>query len=252
MLKSNNDSFLKKNYPLILIIVGFFLVFFPFELVGASGLGDAAVFLHGLVVVLAAGFLLFYKKRKEYPARTRKFVKIAALGIPAFFAAAVLVGVAMGVSSALFTLSLEPTKYLDTDLVEKKVLDWVNMHRAQNDVGGVNVDAVLNSLAEIRSLQISQTPHEDMENASNVDINEIAKMEGIECIIHDESVNIYDYVLLFPPESYSDIEKAVDHALTYLTVEDDYIDVVFSPNATRTGINSFVDGEYLFVVQNFC
>ncbi len=252
MLKSNNDSFLKKNYPLVLIIVGFFLVFFPFGLVGASELGDGAVFLHGLAAVLVVGFVSYYKKRKEYSTKTRKYVKITALAIPLFFAAAVFVGIAMGISSVLFTLSLEPTKHMDTDLVEKRVLDWVNIHRAQNNVSGVNMDTTLNRLAEIRSLEIFHAPHEDREDVSNVDINEIAKREGIECTINGESVSIYDYVLLFPPKSYSDMEKAIDHAMKHMTVEDDYGDIVFSPNATRTGINSFVDGNYLFVVQNFC
>lgn len=243
---------MKKNYPLVLIVVGFFLVFFPFGLIGASQLGDMSVFLYGLSAVLVVGFVSYYKKRNEYSMRTRKVIKLVALAIPLFFVAAVFVGIAMGVSSAFFTLSLEPTKYMDTDLLEKRTLDWVNIHRVQNNVAGVNLDATLNSLAEIRSLEILQASPEDREYISDIGINEIAKREGIECMINGESVNIYDYVLLFSPKSYPDIERTVDHAMTYLTNEEEFQNIVFAPNATKTGISSFVTGNDLFVVQNFC
>ena len=252
MLKKHNESFLQKNYPLILIAIGFFLVFFPFDLVGASQLGNMSIFLYGLSAVLVVGFVSYYRKRNEYSLKTRKIVKIAALAIPLFFVASVFVGVAMGISSAFFMLSLEPTKYMDTDLVEKRTLDWVNMHRAQNNVGGVNLDATLNSLAEIRSLEISQAFPEDRELVSEIDINEIAKREGIDCMIDGESANIYDYVLLVPPKSYPDIERTVDYVMTYLTNEDEFKSIVFAPNATKTGINSFVSDNDLIVVQNFC
>jgi len=253
VLKSYNESFLKKNYPLVLIVVGFFLVFFPFDVVGANQiLGDMTVFLYGLSAVLIVGFVSYYKKRNEYSMKTRKIVKIAALAIPLFFVAAVFVGVAMGVSNAFFTMSLEPTKHIDTDLLEQRVLDWVNTHRVQNSAGGVNLDATLNSLAEIRSLEILQASPENRENISNIDINEIAKREGIECIINGESTNIYDYVLLFPPKSYPDIEKTVDHAMTYLINEEEFRNIVFASNATKTGTDSFVTGDDLLVVQNFC
>jgi len=252
VLKNDNDSFLRKNYPFVLIVVGFFLVFFPFDLIGASALGDLSVFLYGFTAVLVMGFVSYYKKRKEYALKTRKIVKISALTIPLFFVAAVLAGAAMGVGSAFFTLSLEPTKNFDTDLIEKRVLDWVNTQRVQNNVSGVNLDVTLNSLAEIRSLEMIRTSPEDGESISNININEIAKRDGIKCMINGISANIHDYVLLFPPKSYLDMEKTVDHTMTYLINEEEFQNIVFASNATRTGIDSFVVGDDLFVVQTFC
>jgi hypothetical protein len=119
-------------------------------------------------------------------------------------------------------------------------------------VSGVNLDVTLNSLAEIRSLEMIRTSPEDGESISNININEIAKRDGIECVINGISANIHDYVLLFPPKSYSDMEKTVDHTMTYLINEEEFQNIVFASNATRTGIDSFVVGDDLFVVQTFC
>lgn len=95
MLKTSDDNFLKRNYPLVLIAVGFFLVLFPFNLVGADQLGSTSLSLYGLVAVLIVGFVTHYKKRNDYSAKTRKIVKIAALAMPLLLVAAVIFGVVL-------------------------------------------------------------------------------------------------------------------------------------------------------------
>ena len=252
MLKNNNDCFLKKNYPLILIVVGFFLIIFPFDIIGASELGPISFSLYGLSVVLVVGFILFYKKRNEYSAKTRKIVKIAAFAVPLFFVAAIIFGAALGIGSALYKSSLEPTKNLDRDLFEQKILEWVNTHRELNNVGKVNSDSTLNNLAEIRSADLSVGYPEYIEALSDIDINEIAKREGIECIIDGISFPIYDYTILVPPKSYPEMEKVVNLIMAYMVDQEGYENVIFGENITKTGIDSFVVGNDLFVVQNFC
>ena len=252
MLKNNNDSFLKKNYPLILIVVGFFLIFFPFDMIGASDLGPISFSLYGLSVVLIVGFVLFYKKRNEYSAKTRKIVKIAAFAVPLFFVAAIIFGAALGIGSALYKSSLESTENLDRELFEQKIVDWVNTHRDLNGVDKVNLDTTLKNLAEIRSADLTVGYPVYIEALSDIDINEIAKREGIECIIDGASYPIHDYVILVPPKSYSEMEKTVDLIMTYMVEHEEFGDVIFGQNITKTGIATFVAGNDLFVVQNFC
>ena len=252
MLTSSNESFLKKNYPFILIAVGFFFILFPFDLIGVSNLGDMAVVFYGLIAVLPIGFVLYYKKRNQYSLRTRKIIKISALAIPLFFVAAVFIGIAMGVNNAFLIMSLEPTTDFDTDLLETEIIDWVNINRVQNEVGGVNLDESLNDLAEIRSSELIQASAKDRESIAEIDINEISKREGIECVIDGKPSNIYDYVLVMPPKSYPDIKRTVDHIMTELVDNKEFRDIVFLTNATKTGMDSFVAEDNVFVVQNFC
>lgn len=141
---------------------------------------------------------------------------------------------------------------MDMDLFEKKIVDWVNIHRFQNNVGQAILDPVLNNLAEIRSTDLSVAYPVYIEAISDIDINEIAKREGIECIIDGNPAPIYDYVILVPPKSYLEIEKVVDLIMTYMVDHEERGDIIFGPNITKTGIDSFVVGGDLFVVQNFC
>ncbi|MCA9811772.1 MAG: hypothetical protein KC483_02800 [Nitrosarchaeum sp.] len=242
----------KKNCPLVLIAVGFFLVIFPFNLFGTNNLGPMSLALYGLSGVLIIGFVLYYKQRSKYSAKTRKIVKLAALAIPVFFVASVIFGAALGVGIALHSSSLEPTKNLDMDLFEKEIFDWVNFHRDQYGAGRVTLDPTLNNLAEIRSANLSIAYPVYIEAYSDMDINDIAKREGIKCMVDGTSVPIYDYVILVPPKSYSEIEKVVDLIMTYMVDHEGYGNIVFGSNITKTGIDSFVAGGDLFVVQNFC
>lgn len=252
MLENNSGGFLKKNYPLVLIAVGFFLVFFPFNLLGSDKLGSMSLALYGLSAVLIMGFVLYYKQRSKYSAKTRKIVKLTALAVPLFFIASVVFGVALGIGNVLYVSSLEPTNNLDRDLFEKEILDWVNTRRDQYGAGNVSLDPTLNNLAEIRSEDLSVAYPVYLEAYSDIDINVIAKREGIKCMVDGKSVPIYDYVILVPPKSYSEIEKVVDLIMTYMVDNEDYGNIIFGTNITKTGIDSFVAGGDLFVVQNFC
>ncbi|MCV0366158.1 MAG: hypothetical protein K5798_02695 [Nitrosopumilus sp.] len=243
---------MKRNYPLVLIAVGFFLVLFPFNLVGADQLGSISLLLHGFVAVLIMGFVLYYKQRSKYSAKTRKIVKLAALAIPLFFVASVIFGIALGIGNILYVSSLEPTKNLDRDLFEKEILDWTNTHRTQYGVGGVVLDPTLNDLAEIRSTNLSVAYPAYIEAYSDIDINVIAEREEIKCIVNGTSVPIHDYTILVPSKSYSEMEKVVDLIMTYMVDDEGYGNIIFGSNITKTGIDTFVVGGDLFVVQNFC
>lgn len=246
----DGDGFLKKNYPLVIIAVGFFLTLFPFGMIGAEQLKNAFVF-YGFSAVLVAGFVLYYKKRRDYSAKTRKVVKMAAIAIPLFLVAAVIFGAVLGISNALYKSSLEPSKNLDRDLFEQKIVDWVNTHRSHNNMDIVTLDPTLNNLAHIRSMNLLAAYPAYIEASSDIDINKIAKREGIECTTDGKSVPIYDYVILVPPKSYANMDKVVDFIMTY-TVDHGNENLIFRQNVTKTGIDTFVAGSDLFVVQNFC
>lgn len=225
---------------------------FPFNIVGVETLGENTIFLNILFVLPAMGFVFYYRKRQEYSANIKKIVKISVIIIPLIFVGAVFIGIAMGINSVFFPPSYENTKEINTELLEKKVLDWVNTNRYKNKVGGINLDDSLNSLAEIRSEEISQALPEEMESIANVDVNNIAKREGIRCMIDGNSVPIYDYVLQTPHNIYPDIEKLTNFLMTSLASNEEQNEIVFAPNVTKTGIVSFVTEDYLIVIQNFC
>ena len=74
--------------------------------------------------------------------------------------------------------------------------------------------------------------------------------QGIKCII-DGTFPIYDYVILVPLKSYSEMEKIVDLIMTYMVDHEGYGNIIFGQNITKTGIASLAGGD-LFVVQNLC
>ena len=111
---------------------------------------------------------------------------------------------------------------------------------------------IVSNLTKIRSTEIIQAPPKEIESIGNIDANIVAKREGIQCIISDKSANIDDYVLFMPHGDYPNIEKLIDFLMTTLTNGEEAKAIVFAPNVTKTGINSFVTKENLVVIQNFC
>lgn len=201
---------------------------FPLNIVDSNALEENAVFLNGLFAVLAVGLVSYYRKRKEYSVKIRRIVKIGVMIIPLIFVGAVFVGIAMGISGAFFTPSFENTKNINTDLFEKKVLDWVNTSRYKNDTGGVNLDDTLNNLAKIRGAEMAQVLPEEAEAIGNIDANDIAKREGIKCMINGKSANIYDYIIIMPHNSYPDIEKLTNFLMTSLTSDKKQREIIFA------------------------
>ena len=148
--------------------------------------------------------------------------------------------------------SYENTIDIDTDFFEKKVLDWVNTNRYKNNVGGVNLDDTLSRLAEIRMAELIQASPEELESVGNIDANEVAKREGIKCMIDEKPANINDYVMIIPHSKYPDIEKLTNFLLTSMTSDEEPKEIVFASNVTKTGIKSFMTKDNLIVIQNFC
>ena len=256
MMQSPESSFLKKYYPLILIAIGGFLLLFPFGLI--NGLESLFfVWLIGGLSVLVVGVLLYYKKRTTYSQSLRKKMKIAGIlciviliAIPL---AGVVLGVVVGINNVLYDpSSLPQTEMIDPILFETKIVDWVNVNRAKNNVGGVNLDDKLNRLAEIRSLDISLAPADQAQFISDLDVNEIAIDNNLECVIDSHSTPIHEYSLQYPHTKFRTIEDLADYLMKFLIEQGNEKEKVFASNMTRTGISVSMNDDYLFVVQNFC
>ena len=256
MMHSPNPPFLKKYYPLILIAIGSFLLLFPFGLVSSS---DSLFYVWGIIgfITLVSGVLSYYKKKATYSSSLRKKMKIAGILFLASLMAIPLIGVGMGVvvgfSSVFYNSSLHSdTRDIDSVLLQTRVVDWVNTNRAENNVGGVNLNENLNSLSKKRSLDISRAPADKVELISDLDVNEIAKNNSLECIIDGDSFNIHEYTLLIPHSKFRTIEELVDFVMGFLIDQGIEKEKIFASNMTRTGINVSTNNEYLIVVQNFC
>ena len=256
MMQSYNPPFLKKYFPLILLAIGSFLLLFPFGWI--SGL-EPFFYVWGIAgfITLVVGVLLYYKKKTTYSPSLRKKMKIVGIIFLASLAAIPLVGVAMGVAVGLSSVfynpsSLPDTRDIDPILLKTRVLDWVNTNRVENNVGGVNLNDNLNALSKLRSLDISRAPPDQIESISELDVNEIARKNNLECIIEGDSITIQEYSLLIPHSKFTTIEELVDFAMGFLVDHEDEKEKVFSSNTTRTGISVSMNNEFLIVVQNFC
>ena len=255
-MQSQNQisSFLKHYYPVILIAAVSFILFIPFRLFGDSLLSFVLVFALGSAV-LVTGFVLYYKKRTEYSAGLRKIMKVVAILFVAMWVVALLAGAVLGV---LFGAGiLDPpvrsdTRTVDHDLLQTRVAEWVNTIRVENNVARVALDSGLSSLAEIRSLEISSAPAGEAESISDIDVNEVASQNGLECIIDGNTIPIHEYVLAIPHTKFSTIEQLVDFGMGFLIQQGNEQEKILAANMTRTGIGVSASNDHLFVVQTLC
>ncbi|MCV0431841.1 hypothetical protein [Nitrosopumilus sp.] len=255
MMQSSDSSFSKKYYPLILIAIGSFFLLFPFGLIG----GEFSYYLAGIAgfIVLIIGVFLYYKKRTDYSSNLRKKMKIVGIIFLASLVAIPLIGVSMGVvvglSNVFYNSSLQDdTRDIDTILLQTRILDWVNTNRVKNNVGGLNFDDTLDSLAKIRSLEMSSVPIDEAQSISDIDVNEIASQNNLECIIDGTYIPIHEYVLAIPHTKFTNIEEFVDFGMGFLIQQENEKEKVFASNMTRTGIGISLNDDYLVIVQTFC
>lgn len=165
----------------------------------------------------------------------------------------VVMGVVVGLSGVFYNSSLHSdTRDIDPILLQTRVVDWVNTNRAENNVGGVNLNENLNSLSKKRSLDISRAPADQVELISDLDVNKIAKNNNLECIIDGDSFDIHEYTPLIPHSKFRTIEELVDFVMDFLIDQGNEKEKIFASNMTRTGISVSTNNEYLIVVQNFC
>lgn len=259
MTKNFTESyFSKKHYPVFLIISGLFVFFFPLEWLVEGSYAFFYIHLGIAFALLVPGIVLYLKKKKECQDQLRSKIKklaiVVGVTIAVFFLAAVIIGAVLGVSSALNSLAPTiPTSRIDIELLETRVLDWVNQQRAKNAIHGINLDNNLLQLAKIRTLQITEAELNERETIGNANATEIAKNEGLECIDdYDNPIPIMEYVVIMPHGEFREFERFVDFGMQQLVNNDEAREMVFASNVTRTGISAAVTNEHLFIIQNFC
>ena len=243
------------------MIASLCVLFFPFDwIIGDLDWQSFYITVGIAVALLATGAALYFQKRGEYPdkfrAKIKKLTIIIGIAIAGIFVAALIVGVALGISSALNALApTTHTSSIDADLLETRVLDWINKHRVKSDIGGINLDDALVQLAAVRNTEIARAPPDERESVSEKDVTEIAKREGLDCTDGDGNIiPIMEYTMVIPHGEFRKMESFVDYSMKYLTNHEDGRprDMIFASNATRTGVNAIVTDEHLFVTQNFC
>ncbi len=255
MMQSSDSTFVQKYYPLILIAIGGFFLLFPFGDIG----GEYAFYLAGVIgfATLIIGVFVYYQKRTTYSSSLRKKMKILGILFLASLAAIPLIGVGMGVAVGLGHAFYDPSSLNDTQdidpvVLQTRVLDWVNTNRVKNDVGGLNLDDTLNSLAKLRSTSMANESPEQAEVISDLDVNLIAKNNDLECVIGDNIMPVQEYVLFIPHSKFVTIEKMVDFVMDFLIEHETEKNTVFDSDSILTGISVSKNDEFLVVVQNFC
>ena len=257
MMTSSDPSFAKQYYPLILIAIGSFFLLFPFGEIG----GEYAFYLSGIIGfgTLIIGVVIYYQKRTSYSPSLRKKMKILGILFLVSVAALTLIGVGMGIAIGLGQIFYDPsrldyTEDIDSELLETRIIDWVNTNRAKSDVGGLNLDDSLNSLAKLRSTGMASVSLEQAEIISDLDANLIAKDNNLECIIDDNVMEIQEYVLFITHSRFTTIEELVNFAMEYLIEHEPETEteILFESSFTLTGINVAKNDDFLVVVQNFC
>ena len=133
-------------------------------------------------------------------------------------AALPLIGVGMGIAIGLGQIFYDPsrldyTEDIDSELLETRILDWVNTNRAKSDVGGLNLDGTLNDLAKLRSTNMANVSLEQAEIISDLDANLIAKDNNLECIIDSNVMEIEEYVLFIPHSKFVTLERLVNFVM---------------------------------------
>ena len=172
-------------------------------------------------------------------------------------AAIPLVGVGMGVAVGLGQIFYDPnrlnyTEDIDSELLQTRILDWVNTNRVKSDVGGLNLDYALNSLAKLRSTDMANVSYEQAEIISDLDVNLIAKDNNLECIIDNDVMEIQEYVLFIHHSKFTTIEELVNFVMEFLIEHEPETEILFDSSFTLTGINVSKNDDFLVVVQNFC
>ena len=255
MMQNSDPSFLKKYFPLVLIAIGSFFLLFPFGVIG----GEYAFHIAGIVgfITLVLGVVIYYQKRAIYSPSLRKKMKILGILFLVSVAAIPLVGVGMGAAIGLGYIFYDPsslnnTQDIDSEFLQTRILDWINTHRVKNDVGGLNLDDTLSSLAKLRSTDMANVSIEQAEIISDLDANLIAKDNDLECIIDDEIMDIQEYVLFIPHSKFTTIEKLVNFVMEFLIEQEPETVILFDSSFTLTGINVSKNDDFLVVVQNFC
>ncbi|MCH9659252.1 hypothetical protein K0U27_11315 [archaeon] len=257
MMQNSDSSFAKMYYPLILIAIGSFFLLFPFGEIG----GEYAFYIAGIIgfTTLIIGIVLYYQKRTTYSPSLRKKMKILGILLLVSVAAIPLIGVGMGIAIGLGQIFYDPsrldyTEDIDSDLLETRIIDWVNTNRAKGDVGGLNIDDALNSLAKLRSTDMASVSLEQAEFISDLDVNLIAKDNNLECIIGNDVMEIQEYVLFIPHSKFVTIESMVNFVMEFLIEHEPETEteILFNSDFTLTGIHVSMNDDYLMVVQNFC
>lgn len=257
MILNSDSSFAKRYYPLILIAIGSFFLLFPFGEIG----GEYAFYIAGIIgfTTLIIGVVLYYQKRTTYSPSLRKKMKILGILFLVSVAALPLIGVGMGIAIGLGQIFHDPsrlnyTEDIDSKLLETRIIDWVNTNRVKSDVGGLNLDDTLNSLAKLRSTDMASVSIEQAETISDLDVNLIAKDNNLECIIDNDVMEIQEYVLFIPHSKFVTIESMVNFVMEFLIEHEPETEteVLFNSDFTLTGIHVSMNNDYLVVVQNFC
>lgn len=257
MMQSSDSSFAKMYYPLILIAIGSFFLLFPFEEIG----GEYAFYIAGIIgfATLILGVVIYYQKRITYSPSLRKNMKI--LGILFLVSVAILplIGVGMGIAIGLGQIFYDPsrldyTEDIDSELLETRIIDWVNTNRAKSDVRGLNLDDTLNGLAKLRSTDMTSASLEQADIISDLDVNLIAKGNNLECIIDNDVMEIQEYVLFIPHSKFVTIESMVNFVMEFLIEHEPETEteILFNSDFTLTGIHVSMNEDYLVVVHNFC
>jgi hypothetical protein len=257
MMQNSDSSFAKRYYPLILIAIGSFFLLFPFGEIG----GEYAFYIAGIIgfTTLIIGVVLYYQKRTTYSPSLRKKMKILGILFLVSVAALPLIGVGMGIAIGLGQIFYDPsrldyTEDIDSELLETRIIDWVNTNRVKNDVSGLNLDDTLNSLAKLRSTDMASVSLEQAEIISDLDVNLIAKDNNLECIIDNDVMEIQEYVLFIPHSKFVTIERLVNFVMEFLIEHEPETEteIFFNSDFTLTGIHVSMNDDYLVVVQNFC
>lgn len=257
MILNSDSSFAKRYYPLILIAIGSFFLLFPFGEIG----GEYAFYIAGIIgfTTLIIGVVLYYQKRTTYSPSLCKKMKILGILFLVSVAALPLIGVGMGIAIGLGQIFHDPsrlnyTEDIDSKLLETRIIDWVNTNRVKSDVGGLNLDDTLNSLAKLRSTDMASVSIEHAETISDLDVNLIAKDNNLECIIDNDVMEIQEYVLFIPHSKFVTIESMVNFVMEFLIEHEPETEteVLFNSDFTLTGIHVSMNNDYLVVVQNFC
>ena len=257
MMQSSDSSFAKRYYPLILIAIGSFFLLFPFGEIG----GKYAFYFSGIIgfAALIIGVVIYYQKRTAYSPSLQKKMKILGILFLVSVAALPLIGVGMGIAIGLGQIFFDPsrldyTEDIDSELLETRIIDWVNTNRAKSDVGGLNLDGTLNSLAKLRSTELASVSVEQTEIISDLDVNIIAKDNNLECTIDNDVMEIQEYILFIPHSKFVTIERLVNFVMEFLIEHEPETEtkILFNSDFTLTGIHVSMNDDYLVVVQNFC
>jgi hypothetical protein len=161
--------------------------------------------------------------------------------------------VAVGLENVFYDSSLlNDSQDIDPVLLQTRVLDWVNTNRLKNDVGGLNLDDTLNDLAKLRSTDMSQIPLDQAALISNLDVNQIARNNNLECIIDDRVMPIHEIALLISHSKFDNLEDMVNYLMGLLIEHEVEKEKLFDSDSTRTGISVSMNNDFLVIVQNFC